>query len=134
HLDALLEHARATSAELVYGAGMFQRREGEWLRIGAWPPLPGSVMHSAVLYRGYLSFLRYDVEAWRDSIGGDAHLWRRMLRLGVRAAFLDRVVCASPLRPGQDLRGQRAAERERERARAGAAADAAADGAAPDRA
>ena len=40
-------------------------------------------------------------------------MWGRMLDAGVRFSFLDRVVAASPLRPGQDLQGQGAAERAR---------------------
>jgi Glycosyltransferase like family 2 len=113
HLDSLLSTARQTGAEFVYGAGLLERSPGEWLRIGGFPPATGRILHSAVLYRGYLRFLRYDPEAWRSGIGGDAHLWGRMQRLGVRFAFLDRVVARSPLRPGEDLRGQRAAERAR---------------------
>ena len=53
-------------------------RPTEWLRIGKLPPQPGNVMHSAVLYRSYLRFLKYDLEAWKDSVGADAHLWGRM--------------------------------------------------------
>jgi len=74
-------------------------------------------MHSSVLYRSYLRFLRYDVEAWRESVGADAHLWGRMAALGVRFAFFDRVVCSAPLRPGENLAGQRAAERRAAEAR-----------------
>ena len=111
HLEVLLRFARQSGAEFVYGAGDFQRSPTEWLRIGKLPPTPGNVMHSSVLYRSYLRFLRYDVEAWRESVGADAHLWGRMSALGTRFAFLDRVVCSAPLRPGEDLAGQRAAER-----------------------
>jgi predicted SAM-dependent methyltransferase len=111
HIATLLTFAREWNAEFVYGAGEFQRSATEWLRIGRLPPEPGNVMHSSVLYRGYLRFLRYDVEAWKDSIGADAHLWRRMRKLGVRFAFLDEVVCKAPLRPGETLAGQKAAER-----------------------
>lgn len=113
HLEVLVGHALETGAEFVYGAGWFERSPDEVLRIGAWPPEPGNVLHSAVLYRSYLRFLRYDPEAWREGIGGDAHLWRRMYALGVRMSFVDRIVCRSPLRPGEKLRGQRAAQAAR---------------------
>jgi glycosyltransferase involved in cell wall biosynthesis len=113
HLESLVSVAWETGAEFVYGAGLLERSPGEWLRIGGSPPATGKILHSAVLYRGYLRFLRYDPEAWQAGIGGDAHLWCRMQRLGVRFAFIDRVVSCSPLRPGEDLRGQRAAERAR---------------------
>lgn len=118
HIETLLRFARQSEAEFVFGAGDFQRSATEWLRIGKLPPLPGNVMHSSVLYRSYLSFLQYDLEAWRESIGTDAHLWKRMHALGVRFAFLDRVVCRAPLRPGENLAGQRAAERRREQEKA----------------
>lgn len=111
HLEVLLRFARESGSELVFGAGEFQRSPNEWLRIGKLPPLPGNVMHSSVLYRSYLKFLRYDLEAWKESVGADVHLWGRMRRLGVRFAFLDEVVCRAPLRPGETLAGQKAAER-----------------------
>jgi glycosyltransferase involved in cell wall biosynthesis len=111
HLEALLQFAKSSSAEFVFGAGEFQRSPEEWLRIGALPPTPGNVMHSSILYRSYLRFLKYDLKAWRVSIGADAHLWSRMYRFGVRFAYLDQVVCRAPLRPGERLAGQRAAER-----------------------
>jgi glycosyltransferase involved in cell wall biosynthesis len=114
HLETLLRFAGESGAELVFAAGEFQRSPDEWLRIGKLPPLPGNVMHSSVLYRSYLRAFRYDVEAWRESVGADAHLWGRMHRAGVRFAFLDRVVCKAPLRPGETLAGQRAAERRRD--------------------
>jgi len=117
HIAMLLAFARTTDAEFVFGAGDFQRSPTEWLRIGKLPPDPGNVMHSSVLYRSYLRFLRYDLEAWKESVGADAHLWGRMYRAGVRFAFLDRVVCRAPLRPGETLAGQRAAERRAAEAR-----------------
>lgn len=114
HLEILVSFAKRAQAEFVFGAGDFQRSPTEWLRIGRLPPLPGNVMHSSVLYRSYLKFLRYDLEAWRSSVGADSHLWGRMDALGVRFAFLDQVVCRAPLRPGEDLAGQKAAERRRD--------------------
>jgi glycosyltransferase involved in cell wall biosynthesis len=120
HIEVLLGFAVDTNAEFVYGAGDFQRSPTDWLRIGTLPPLPGNVMHSSVLYRAYLRFLKYDVSAWKQSIGADAHLWGRMASLGVRFGYLDSVVCAAPLRPGEDLAGQKAAERRRQEHEAGA--------------
>jgi glycosyltransferase involved in cell wall biosynthesis len=118
HLEGLLNFAWQTRAEFVFGSGDFQRSPTEWLRIGKMPPQPGHVMHSSVLYRSYLKFLRYDLEAWKASVGADAHLWGRMYALGVRFAHLDRVVCQAPLRPGENLAGQKAAERRQEAHRA----------------
>ena len=57
HLGSLLAAARETGAEFVYGAGLLERSPGEWLRIGGFPPATGKILHSAVLYRGYLRFL-----------------------------------------------------------------------------
>lgn len=118
HLERLVRFAAESGAEFVYGAGEFQRSPEEWLRIGKLPPDPGNVMHSSVLYRSYLRFLKYDLEAWRSRAAVDAHLWGRMYRLGVRFAFLDEVVCRAPLRPGEALAGQRAAERRAAEAKA----------------
>jgi glycosyltransferase involved in cell wall biosynthesis len=114
HIEVLLNFARQTRAEFVFGSGDFQRSPTEWLRIGKLPPQPGNVMHSSVLYRSYLKFLRYDLDAWKASVGADAHLWGRMYALGVRFEHLDRVVCQAPLRPGESLAGQKAAERRQD--------------------
>lgn len=111
HLETLLGHARSSGAEFVYASGLFERSPDEWLRLGAWPPAPGHVPHSCTLYRRYLRFMRYDMEAWRAGIGVDSLMWSRMAAAGVRFSFIDRVVASSPLRPGEDLRGQKAAER-----------------------
>jgi hypothetical protein len=119
HIEVLLRLAGQTQAEFVYGAGDWQRSPTEWLRIGKPPLQAENLTHSAFLYRSYLRFLKYDVSAWKEGIGGDAQLWRRMARLAVRYAFIDRVVCQSPLRPGEDLAGQRAAERRSQEYRAG---------------
>ena len=112
HIEVLLRlAAEHPEAEFVYGAADWQRSPTEWLRIGKPPLKAENLTHSAFLYRSYLRFLKYDVSAWKLRIGGDAHLWNRMAKLEVRYAFLDRIVCQSPLRPGEDLAGQRAAER-----------------------
>ena len=113
HLIALLDHASQTDAELAYAAAMFQRSAEEWLRVGGVPPIPGHVPHSTVLYRSYLKAFRYDIESWKEGMAGDAHRWQRMLKAGVRFSYLDRVLCHSPLRPGDVLRGQKAAEEAR---------------------
>lgn len=111
HIEVLLRLAEQTQAEFVYGAADWQRSPTEWLRIGKPPLQAENLTHSAFLYRSYLRFLKYDISAWKEGIGGDAHLWRRMARLAVRYAFIDRIVCQSPLRPAEDLAGQKAAER-----------------------
>jgi len=122
HVEVLLRlAAEQKQAEFVYGAADWQRSPTEWLRIGKPPLQAENLTHSAFLYRSYLRFLKYDISAWKEGIGGDAHLWRRMARLGVRYAFIDRVVCQSPLRPGEDLAGQRAAERRSQAYHAGPA-------------
>ena len=111
HIEVLLRlAAEHPDAEFVYGAADWQRSPTEWLRIGKPPLQAENLTHSAYLYRSYLRFLKYDITAWKEGIGADAHMWKRMARLGVRYAFTDRVVCASPLRPGEDLAGMRAAE------------------------
>lgn len=120
HIEVLLRLAEQSQAEFVYGAADWQRSPTEWLRIGKPPLQAENLTHSAFLYRSYLRFLKYDITAWKENIGGDAHLWKRMARLAVRYAFIDRIVCQSPLRPGEDLAGQKAAERRSQQYRADA--------------
>ena len=106
HLEVLLRHAQERRYEFVYGRYVKESSPGVW-QDGKEPRFPSGrppflcvLPHSSVLYRGYLQF-KYDINAYRYNVGGDNLMWNRMARAGVRAGFLDRVVCSMPLRPGE---------------------------------
>ena len=95
HLEALLAHARATHAELVYGK--LDVRHAATGRVvpnvvGAWPPVYGQFGFQGVLHHAGLRHFEVDPFARFAGEPGDWNLARRMWEAGVRFAFLDRVV------------------------------------------
>jgi glycosyltransferase involved in cell wall biosynthesis len=101
-LERTLEAARRSQAEMVYALGDFEVKPNEWVRIGQAPPRTGTVPHSSVLCARHLKAFRYDTRSYRINKPTDGDRWERMRRAGVRMHFLDRVVTAAPLRPGED--------------------------------
>jgi glycosyltransferase involved in cell wall biosynthesis len=108
HIETLLTHARSGNYEFVSGRIRLEKRPGEWVEQGGGlilnGGLKGHISHSTVLYRSYLRFLKYDIQAWKLGMAGDTHLWRRMRNAGVRAGFVSQVVAILPLRPGETVR------------------------------
>ncbi len=95
HIERLLEHARSTHAELVYGRLRVRHAEsGELLPniVGAWPPVYSQFGFQGAMYHAGLSRFEYDAEAYLAGEPGDWNLARRMWQAGVRFAFLDRIV------------------------------------------
>lgn len=89
HHEALLEAAARTAAEHVYGiAETYKGGQPTGQQYGAWPPGPAQFCNGANLYRRSLDY-RYRLDA-EDT--GDADLWTRMHRDGVRFHFEPRVV------------------------------------------
>lgn len=58
---------------------------------GKWPPGDGQFCNGANLYRASLGY-RYDLDCRSRGLNGDADLWTRMARDGVRFRFVPRVV------------------------------------------
>ena len=92
HVEVLLDAARETASEFVYGVAEAEGALGEWARIGAWPLKHGEIVHASVLYSTALRFFRHNERSWRLGEPGDWNLWKRMKKSGVRMAFVDRVV------------------------------------------
>lgn len=70
------------------------------------------------LYRGYLRFLKYNINCWRKSWNRplDADMNNRMYKAGVSIGFLDKVVAYVVPRPGEETIGldaYQAAEKEK---------------------
>jgi glycosyltransferase involved in cell wall biosynthesis len=108
HIEKLLRAAQERDLELVFGRYRYEKEPGRWLDgrtrefpTGRPPYRRAGIPHSGVLYRSYLRFFDYYVDAWRYGLPTDNLLWQRMGRAGVRAGFLDELVCIVPLRPGE---------------------------------
>ena len=92
HVETLLGACLSRRLEFAYGIMDFEVGSGRWQEVGEFPPRCGGISNASVLYSSYLSFLRYDPEAWRMEEPGDWNLWRRMWEARVRMGFVARVV------------------------------------------
>lgn len=103
HLERLLDHARETRAEVVYGRIRSRPASGAPDgEMGAWPPRRGSFGFLGAIVHAGLRTLRFDPNcAWAGE-PGDWNLARRLWDAGARFAFLDRVVAThhSDPKPG----------------------------------
>jgi glycosyltransferase involved in cell wall biosynthesis len=88
HVAHLLEGFERTSADFVFGAGMAERADRTWMKIGSMPLRHGHVLHGAVMYSKRLAHLRYDADCWLLSEPGDWNLWRRIAQIGARVVHL----------------------------------------------
>lgn len=89
---ALLDHARATRAEVVYGGFVQHSPDGEPEHRLAFPPEVGTFGWQGALMHGGLRFFERELVAAHLELFGDQYLLQRMLRAGVRFAMVDRVV------------------------------------------
>jgi hypothetical protein len=95
HLEVLLEHARETGAELVYGRlRTSDAATGTPLshEVGSWPPAFTQFGIQAALFHGALRRFEYDSNALWIEESADWNLVRRLWDAGVRFSYLDRVV------------------------------------------
>ncbi|HEX2160307.1 MAG TPA: glycosyltransferase family 2 protein [Thermoleophilaceae bacterium] len=92
HLELLLEQARRTRAEVVYGAFRALVADAGETWFGAWPPRQGDFGFQAAIYHAGLADALYDANAHLLDEPGDWNLARRLLEAGVRWDFVDRVV------------------------------------------
>ncbi|HEX4308053.1 MAG TPA: glycosyltransferase family 2 protein [Solirubrobacterales bacterium] len=100
HLEVLLEAARRTGAEVVYGAARV-RLDDEETWFGSWPPRLGEFGFQAAIYHAGLADFTYDVNAHLRGEPADWNLARRMLEAGVSFEFVERIVASYWPTPGQ---------------------------------
>jgi hypothetical protein len=91
-LEALLELARETRAEAVYGQ-VRQHSGGEPADFCEFPPRLGRFSWAAGMYHAGLRFFGRQLLAADLGLPGDWWLAERMLRAGVRFAMRDEVLC-----------------------------------------
>lgn len=93
HLEVLLEWARTSGAEVVYGVAEVLLDDGSETYFGAWPPAEGDFGWQAGIYNAALSpFFLYDVNSHLLGEPADWNLARRMLEAGVAFEFVEKVV------------------------------------------
>jgi glycosyltransferase involved in cell wall biosynthesis len=92
HLAVLVEAARETRAELVYGVSRVRVGDHGETYFGTWPPTLSDFGFQAAIYHAGLTAFLYDVNAYMLDEPGDWNLARRMLEAGVRFEFVERAV------------------------------------------
>jgi Glycosyl transferase family 2 len=95
HPDAiasLLELARASRAEVVYGGFVMHRAGWPDATLMAFPPELGRFGWQGALAHAGLRFFERELIAAYFDLPGDVYLMQRMLRTGVRFALLERVI------------------------------------------
>lgn len=92
-LALLLEMARGTHAEAVYGSARVHLPGGAHEDVGEWPPNCARFTWAAGMYHAGLRFLDREQEGAETELRGDWWLAERMQRCGVRFARRDDLVC-----------------------------------------
>ena len=92
HLEVLLEAARGSRAELVYGVSRVDLGDGSETWFGTWPPEVGDFGFQTAIYHAGLAPLLYDANSYLLEEPADWNLARRMLEAGVAFEFVERVV------------------------------------------
>jgi glycosyltransferase involved in cell wall biosynthesis len=91
-VERLVEHARATRAEVPYGIARQHQPDGTTIPIGDDPPALHRFSLAAALVHGHLRFFAREHVASSLRLPGDWYRAERMLRAGVRFSRLERVV------------------------------------------
>jgi glycosyltransferase involved in cell wall biosynthesis len=92
HLEVLLDRARGTGAELVYGVSRVDLGDGSETWFGGWPPRRGDFGFQTAIYHAGLAPLLYDANSYLLDEPADWNLARRMLEAGVMFEFVEQVV------------------------------------------
>lgn len=94
HLRILLDAARESAAEVVYGVGRVLVAGGGETYFGRWPPTLADFGFQTAIYHAGLATFLYDVNSYLTGEPADWNLARRMLEAGVSFEFVERVVCS----------------------------------------
>jgi glycosyltransferase involved in cell wall biosynthesis len=93
HLECLLDAARSSDSEMVYGKILEHRPPPlEDVVLAGYPPALGSFNFQVAIVLSALSFFEFNLKSWALDEPGDWNLCRRMLEAGVRIGYVDRVV------------------------------------------
>jgi hypothetical protein len=92
HVEVLLEEARRTSAEVVYGKLESHSPDGTSEILGTFPPSNHGFGWQLAMHHSGLRFFEYELSAAIAGEPGDWHRARRMMLAGVRFAQIDRII------------------------------------------
>lgn len=93
HLERLLDQARATRAEVVYGRIRVRDAAGQDLDVlGTFPPVRGQFGFLGAIVHSSLRGVTYDMNCRFAGEPGDWNVARRLWEAGARFSFLERVV------------------------------------------
>jgi glycosyltransferase involved in cell wall biosynthesis len=93
HLECLLEHARSTRSEMVYGDLILRHPPpGADEVLARYPPEVNWFNFQGALFMAALRFYEFSTRSWLLNEPSDWNLCRRMLESGVRIGHVDRVV------------------------------------------
>ena len=84
HIRTLVDCARRSGSDFVYGQAMAEHRTGYWHLIGSEPLAHGQIAHGSVLYSSRLAHMRLDPDAWVLDEPGDWNMWRRTAATGAQ--------------------------------------------------
>ncbi len=92
-IEVLIGALKEQQVDFAYGQSRtFKEGRATGQYYGQWPPGDGSLCHGAFVYRAAIGY-RYDLQCFEHSgKTGDADMWERMYRDGVKFYFLPRVV------------------------------------------
>lgn len=88
HIPALVEAARRSGSDFVWGQSVCQTRRGTWELLGRPDVGKGAFCHGSVAYSGRLAHMRIDPDAWVLDEPGDWNMWRRIQATGARMTHL----------------------------------------------
>lgn len=95
HVEDLLRFALQGKFEFAYGkVNIIKNNILLEKTCGAFPPRMGTCPMQASIYLRLLGFVEYDRNAWLFEEPGDWNLVRRLVEIGVRIGFLDKIVGA----------------------------------------
>jgi hypothetical protein len=93
HLECLLETARATRSEMVYGNILTRQPPPlEDVIHARYPPEHGHFQFQAAIFMSALRRFEFSTKSWLIDEPSDWNLCRRMLEAGVRIGYVNRVV------------------------------------------
>jgi len=93
HLECLIEKARSTGSEMVYGNALVRRPPPAQEQVLAChPPELGRFNCNTAIYMRALRCFEFSTRSWLIDEPSDWNLCRRMLETGVRIGYVDQVV------------------------------------------
>lgn len=109
HLEKMVQQSFVhPSSEFFYGGFKREESPGVWKSVanpnfmtGRPPFIGGSILHSSVMYRSYLRFMKYPTDGYKVGHALDYLLTLRIARAGVKWKFIPDLYAKQPLRPGE---------------------------------